>query len=166
MFIHGAEFFLFKPGILLTVLGLLLTLPLSFGDVTIGTVTFSLLTMLVGVTFAVIGLQSIYFGCLAHVFLDYGGGMRERWRRIFSYTKMMVISASLFVVGLALDIALLVTFLSHDLSLPDPSATINHLGVPGLMLMIVGFSTFCFTLLLHATSVRYGGAPESAPESA
>ena len=26
------------------------------------------------------------------------------------------------------------------------------------MLMIVGFSTFCFTLLLHATSVSYGPA--------
>ena len=24
------------------------------------------------------------------------------------------------------------------------------------MLMIMGFSTFCFTLLLHATSVSYG----------
>ena len=32
MFVHGAEFFLFKPGIVLFCLGLLLTLPLSFGD--------------------------------------------------------------------------------------------------------------------------------------
>ena len=34
-----------------------------------------------------IGLQSIYFGGLAHVFLDYGGRLRERWRRIFRYTQ-------------------------------------------------------------------------------
>ncbi len=158
MFIHGAEFFLFKPGILLTVLGLLLSLPLSFGDITIGKVTFSLLTMLVGVALVVIGLQSIYFGCLAHVFLDYGGRLRERWRRIFTYTKMMVISGALFAIGLALDVVLLATFISRDFTLPDPSSTVPHLGVLGLMLMIVGFSTFCFTLLLHATSVSYGPA--------
>ncbi|QIG46115.1 glycosyltransferase family 2 protein [Nocardioides anomalus] len=158
MFIHGAEFFLFKPGIVLTVLGLLLTLPLSFGDITVAGVTFSLLTMLVGVALTVIGLQSIYFGGLAHMFLDYGGRLRERWRRIFTYTKMMVISGSLFTLGLVLDVVLLATFISNDASLPDPSATVPHLGVLGLMLMIVGFSTFCFTLLLHATSVSYGPA--------
>ena len=65
-----------------------------------------------------IGLQSIYFGCLAHVFLDYGGRLRERWRRIFAYTKMMVISGIGFALGLALVIALVVTFISRDFALP------------------------------------------------
>ena len=160
MFIHGAEFFLFKPGIILTVLGLLLSLPLAFGDITIGKVTFSLLTMLVGVALVVIGLQSIYFGCLAHVFLDYGGRLRERWRRIFTYTKMMVIS------GDALRgrpgprrRPRRPRSSARDFTLPDPLHHVPHLGVLGLMLMIVGFSTFCFTLLLHATSVSYGSAP-------
>jgi hypothetical protein len=74
---------------------------------------------------------------------------------------MMVISGILFSVGLALDIVLLATFIAHDFTLPDPSATIPHLGVLGLMLMMVGFSTFCFTLLLHATSVSYGPARDS-----
>jgi glycosyltransferase involved in cell wall biosynthesis len=159
MFIHGAEFFLFKPGIVLFALGLLMTLPLAFGDITVGAVTFSLYTMLIGVAFAVIGLQSIYFGCLAHVFLDYGGRHRERWRRVFRYTKMMVISGSAFGVGAALVAALVIRFLTSDYALPDASAALNHLGIVGLLLMIVGFSTFCFTLLLHATSVSYGAAP-------
>jgi hypothetical protein len=29
---------------------------------------------------------------------------------------------------------------------------VTHLGVVGLLLMIVGFATFTFTLLLHATA--------------
>ncbi len=118
--------------------------------------TFSLYTMLVGVALSVIGLQSIYFGGLAHVFLDYGGLLRERWRRIFAYTKMMMISGIGFALGLALVIALVVTFISRDLALPAASAVVVHLGVVGLLLMIMSFSTFCFTLLLHATSVSYG----------
>jgi hypothetical protein len=40
--------------------------------------------------------------------------------------------------------------------MPAASSAIVHLGILGLMLMIVGFSTFCFTLLLHATAVSYG----------
>jgi glycosyltransferase involved in cell wall biosynthesis len=161
MFIHGAEFFLFKPGIFLFALGLLMTLPLSLGDLTVGPVTFSLYTMLIGVALAVIGLQSIYFGCLAHVFLDYGGRHRRRWRRIFRYTKMMVISGSVFTVGLGLVIALVIRFITQDFTLPPAPSPSVHLGIVGLLFMITGFSTFCFTLLLHATSVSYGAAHDS-----
>ena len=48
MFIHGAEFFFFKPGIALLALGLLLTLPLGFGPIKIGPVTLSLYAMFIG----------------------------------------------------------------------------------------------------------------------
>jgi hypothetical protein len=156
MFIHGAEFFLFKPGIGMLVLGLLLTLPLSFGGITIGPVTFSLYWMLIGLTLSVLGLQSIYFGCLAHVFLDYTGRARQRWRRVFGYTSTVVASWLIFMLGFALSAAVLVHYVTHDFSLPDSSSTIDHLGIIGLLFMIIGFSTFCFTLLLHATEVRYG----------
>ncbi len=156
MFIHGAEFFLFKPGIVLFVLGLLLTLPLSFGGITIGPVTFNLYWMLIGLTLSVLGLQSIYFGCLAHVFLDYSGEARRRWRRMFRYTGTVVTSGLLFTLGFALSAAVLVHYLTHDFSLPDPTSVIDHLGIVGLLFMIIGFSTFCFTLVLHATEVRYG----------
>jgi glycosyltransferase involved in cell wall biosynthesis len=156
MFINGAEFFLFKPGIVAFLIGLAVVLPLSFGPVAIGAVTFSLYTMLFGVLLGTIGLQSVYFGCLAHVFLDYGGRHRERWRRVFRYTRSVVASMIVFAVGLALVAALVVTYFTHDLALPAPSAAINHLAILGVFLMVIGFSTFSFTLLLHATSVTYG----------
>jgi glycosyltransferase involved in cell wall biosynthesis len=156
MFIHGAEFFLFKPGIVMLTLGLLLTLPLSFGPITIGPVTLSLNSMFIGMVLAVIGLQSIYFGCLAHVFLDYTDRRRDRLRRLFQYTNAVVLSALLFAVGFALDIAFVVYYVRHSFLLSEPLATINYLAITGLLFMATGFSTFCFTLLLHATRVRYG----------
>jgi glycosyltransferase involved in cell wall biosynthesis len=156
MFIHGAEFFLFKPGIVLLMLGLLLTLPLALGSITIGPVTFNLYWMLIGLTLSVLGLQSIYFGCLAAVFLDYTGRARQRWRRVFRYTSTVMASGLLFAAGLGLSAAVLVHYLTHDFSLPQPSSVIDHLGILGLLFMIIGFTTFCFTLLLHATEVHYG----------
>lgn len=156
MFVHGAEFFLFKPGIVLFLMGLLLTLPMSLGPVTVGPVTFSLYTMLIGVTLTALGVQSIFFGCLAHVFLDYTEERALKWRRMFSYTRTVITSAAIFLVGATLVGVLVVTFVRQGLSLGDASETVNHLGVLGLLLSIIGFSTFCFTLVLHATAVSYG----------
>jgi glycosyltransferase involved in cell wall biosynthesis len=162
MFIHGAEFFLVKPGIVMLALGLLLTLPLSFGPVTIGPVTPSLDSMFLGVVLSVMGLQSIYFGCLAHVFLDYTDRNRERLRRLFDYTKSVSVSAVLFTVGFALDIAFATYYVQNSLRLPNPQATIIYLAITGLLFMAIGFSTFCFTLLLHATRVRYGARDDKS----
>ena len=152
-FIHGAEFFLLKPGIVMLALGLLLTLPLSVGPITIGQVTLNLYTMFMGLVLSVIGLQGIYFGCLAHVFLDYTDRNRERLRRFFDYTKAVLSSAVVFIVGFGLDVVFVINYVRHSFSLPGPEAPLNHLAIIGLLLMAIGFSTFCFTLLLHATRV-------------
>lgn len=157
MFVHGAEFFLFKPGILLFSLGMLLTLIPSFGGIAVGPIALNLYWMLVGLALSVLGLNSIYFGCLAHIFLDYSGRARERWRRMFGYTKSVIASGVLFAAGFSLTGIMVIYYLTHGLSLPDASSAIDHLGVTGFLFMIIGFSTFCFTLLLHATEVRYGG---------
>jgi hypothetical protein len=141
--------------ILLT-LGLLLTLPLSFGAVTVGSVTFSLYWMLLGVTLSVLGLQSLFFGCLAQVLCDYSGRARRRWLGVFRYTRAMAVSGGLFAAGLAAAGGLIYRYLSDGLVLPPATATINHLAVTGVLFMIMGFTTFVFTLLLHATGVRYG----------
>jgi glycosyltransferase involved in cell wall biosynthesis len=162
MFVHGAEFFLFKPGIVMLALGLLLTLPLSFGPITIGPVTLSLDSMFIGTVLSVIGLQSIYFGCLAHVFLDYTDRRRDRLRRLFHYTKAVVLSALVFAVGFVLDVAFVIYYVRNSFLLPEARATINYLAITGLLFMAIGFSTFCFTLLLHATRVRYGTANDKS----
>jgi glycosyltransferase involved in cell wall biosynthesis len=156
MFVHGAEFFLLKPGIVLFALGLLLTLPLSFGGITIGPITFNLYWMLIGLALSVLGMQSIYFGGLAQVFLDYTGRARQRWRRVFRYTSTVIASGLIFAAGFALSAAVLVHYVTYQFSLPDTTSALDHLAIIGLLFMIIGFSTFCFTLVLHATEVRYG----------
>ncbi len=78
------------------------------------------------------------------------------WQRKFRYTKAVVSSGLLFTLGFALSVAVLVHYVTHDFSLPNPSSALDHLGIIGLLFMIIGFSTFCFTLVLHATDVRYG----------
>jgi glycosyltransferase involved in cell wall biosynthesis len=154
MFIYGADFFVFRPGIALLLLGLAVTLPLSFGPITVGPVTFSLYTMLFGLTAAVLGLESFYFGCLGQVLHDYTGEKRARWLRVFSYTRSVGISALVFLVGVVLAGGLAVRYIGAGLTLTLNMTPYPYLAVTGLLLMIAGFTTFAFTLLLHAADLR------------
>jgi glycosyltransferase involved in cell wall biosynthesis len=152
MFVYGANFFLYKPGLVLLFVGLVLTLGLSFGEVSVGPVTFSLHWMLLGVSLALLGLQCVYMGILSQVFFDYSGETTARWFRRFPYTRTVAFSAALFAVGLVLSALLTRSYVHNGLRLAE-NASVNHLGVAGLLLMIAGFVTFTFTLILHATGV-------------
>jgi glycosyltransferase involved in cell wall biosynthesis len=152
MFIYGANFFLFKPGLALLAIGLCLTLPLSLGSVTLGPITFSLHWMLFGLSLAIVGLQCVYMGVLTQVFFDYTGAATARWFGRFPYTRTVLISLGLLMLGALLSGTLAVTYLQNEFRLVE-GARVNNLGVAGLLLLIGGFMTFTFTLLLHSTAV-------------
>jgi glycosyltransferase involved in cell wall biosynthesis len=156
MFVYRAEYFMLKPGLVILILGLLLTLPLSFGPIVIGPVTLSLYWMLFGLTLSILGLQSFFFGVLAQIFCDHSGQARRKWSEVFRYTRAMGVSALVFLIGLIPAINVVVYYLTHDQRLASPASAVDHLAVTGVLLMIIGFSGFCFTLLLHSTSIQYG----------
>jgi glycosyltransferase involved in cell wall biosynthesis len=151
MFVYGARFFLYKPGLVLLAIGLLLTLPQALGPHRVGPITLSLHWMLLGLTLTVLGLQCVYLGVLAQVLFDYTGRATERWLRRFRYNRSVALSALGFVGGLAAAVPLCVSYAAHGWALPDLGPT-THLAVLGLELMTVAFMTFAFTLLLHSTA--------------
>jgi glycosyltransferase involved in cell wall biosynthesis len=152
MFIYGADFFVFRPGILLLALGLLLMLPVSFGAITIGPVTLSLTSQFIGAMMAVVGLQGVLLGCLARIFFDYTGRRTKRLMPWFRYTRAAFVSMGVSAAGVALVVPLVVRYLRNDLALPDLDVT-NYLAVTGLFLMVAGFSLFVFTLLVHGAAI-------------
>jgi glycosyltransferase involved in cell wall biosynthesis len=152
MLVYGADFFLYRPGFVLTALGLALLIPLSFGPIAIGHMVLSLHWMLLGLTLATLGLQCIYLGILAQVFFDYSGDLTKLWFARFPYTRTVLLSLAAFLTGLALNAWLVAYYVHHALRL-TLEAPVNNLAVTGLFLMMAGFVTFTFTLLLHATAV-------------
>src|SRR5271165_1656408 len=150
MFIYGADFFLFRPGLIVLFFGLLLTLPMTFGPVAVGRITFSLYWMLLGLTLSVLGLHGFYLGSLARVFFDYGGDLTRRWLRAFSYTRSVLVSATAVVGGLLLCIPLVHQYFVLGFRLPQNDLPVNHLAVTGLLFIILGSMNFTFTLALHA----------------
>jgi glycosyltransferase involved in cell wall biosynthesis len=153
MFVYGADFFVFKPGLVLVLLGMLLTLPLSFGPIELGSVTLSLYTMLLGLAVTVVGLQAFFAGIVAQVLFDYTDRYKRRWLRVFPYTRSAFIAFGLVLLGVALTVPMSVRYFSHDLSRGRPVDAENHLAVTGVTLAICGLQLFVFTLLLHGTVV-------------
>jgi len=151
MFVYGSDFFLFRPGILLAAIGLLLTLPVSFGDVDLGTFTLSLNWQFLGVTILAVGCQALLLGCIAQILFDYTGWNTHRWQRVFPYTRTVLLAFGLVLLGVALAIPLLVTYATSDFALDRADTIQNHLAVTGLAATITGAQLFVSTLVLHGT---------------
>jgi glycosyltransferase involved in cell wall biosynthesis len=149
MFVHGSDFFVFKPGLVLLALGLLLTVPLAGGPIDLGPVTLSLYVAMLGLVLTTIGLTSVLLGAVAQVLFDYTGVARRRWSRILPYTRTVLAAGGLFCVGVGLAVPLVVSWLSNDFRLQDPANAENHMAVVGFTAMLSGFLLFACTLLLH-----------------
>lgn len=145
MLVYTPDSFLLKPGILLTAIGVLIACVLAKGPLIIGGVGFSLYWLLFGVTCVTLGYSSIQIGVLARVMHGLRPRSLEQLRRVLSYNRGMLLSAGCVLVGLVLLGALVYHYLHSEFRLFE----ISHPAIFGLLLIIVGFQTFCFTLLLE-----------------
>ena len=149
MFVYGADFFVLKPGAILCLLGLILTLLPSFGNLALGGVTLSLNWQFLGLAVFVVGLQAFFLACIAQVLFDYTGRKRKRWLRLFPYTRSVLLAALLVLIGMGLGVPLVVAYLTNDYALTSANLLQDHLAVTGLAAVIAGAQLFVFTLLLH-----------------
>ena len=145
MLVYTPDSFLLKPGILLVLIGALIATGLSMGPIVIGGVGFSLYWMLFGVTCVTLGYSSIQIGVLARVMHGLRPRSLKRLRKVLSYNRGMLLSASCVLVGSVLLGILIYHYLHSQFRLFE----ISHPAIFGLLLIIVGFQTFCFTLLLE-----------------
>jgi glycosyltransferase involved in cell wall biosynthesis len=145
MLVYAADSFLLVPGIALFAVGLLLSLSLAAGPVRIGKIGFSLYWMLLGVTCATLGYSSIQIGILARVMHGLRARFLERIQKILTYDRGMIASGVLAVAGLVL----LGNLAYHYVKLGLNLEAISHPAILGLLLLILGFQTFCFTLLME-----------------
>jgi hypothetical protein len=69
----------------------------------------------------------------------------KRLRSVLSYDRGMLLAGSSVLIGVILLGILVYHYLHSDFRLFE----ISHPAIFGLLLIIVGFQTFCFTLLLE-----------------
>jgi hypothetical protein len=151
MFVYGADFFIYRPGIVIMAIGTVLMMPFAGGPVRLGSVTFSLYWQFLGGALAVIGLNGYLMGCLAQIFFDYTGKRTAKVLDTFRYTRSLVVAMITMAVGVGLMVPLVARYLGDGLRL-DRFTSANYLFLSGIYFVIFGFSIFAFTLLMHAAA--------------
>jgi hypothetical protein len=145
MLVHTPDSFLLKPGLALFVLASLLTASLAAGGYSVGPLGLDLHWMLLSMTLAVLGYSSFQIGMLARLHHQLRMGVEMAFAKAYSYDRGMIAAAILMFAGLVLDARLLAQYVEAGFRLND----ISYYGVFGLFLIIVGFQTFGFTLLIE-----------------
>ncbi len=145
MFIYAPDFFLYIPGFLSFLIGFLLTASLLTGPYLIGPIALNLHWMLLGMTLTTVGYSALQLALLAKVYYNFNPRSTQWILKIFTYNRGTLTGIITILLGLFLDFVLVYNWIANGLRLDE----ISHPGVFGLLLIILGFQTFTFTLLLH-----------------
>jgi len=153
MFIYGADFFLFKPGLVLLVVGLALVAALSLGPIEIGPFGLSLNWMLIGLVTAVLGMHGVFVGGFMRMAYDYSRASEKHWLKLFPYTRTAILCGLSVGAGLVLFGRFVLEYFRTGMVITPEMLALNHQGVAGVFLIVVGFMTFTFMLSLHGLAI-------------
>lgn len=146
MLVYSPDTFLMKPGLILMLFGCVLTVALSRGSLTIHGIGLNLYWMLLGVTCATLGYSLVQIGTIARLMHRLRSGMVQRWIINFlSYDRGMIVSGLMALLGFGELLGLVVRYVLQGLVLNQ----ISHSSILGIFLVIIGFQTFTFTLLIE-----------------
>jgi glycosyltransferase involved in cell wall biosynthesis len=150
MFLYAPDFFLLRPGAVLLALGTAVSAALAPGPFSAFGIGFDLHWMLLAIVVATVGYSAVQLALLARVFYDFERRLTDRILELVTYNRGMAASGLLILAGIIPNAVLLVRWISHDFHL----ASIQYSSVFGLLLLLLGFQTFGFTLLLHMIGRR------------
>jgi glycosyltransferase involved in cell wall biosynthesis len=150
MFLYAPEPLLLVPGLLLLVPGLVLSIALIGGPIDVGEFELSLNWSLLGMTATTVGYTLVWLAVLARVHHDLDPAYTDAVLRRFSFDRGAVLAFALGAAGVALNGVLVATWVSQGFALND----IYHPVIFGLLLIVLGFQTFAFTLLLQIVAPK------------
>jgi hypothetical protein len=150
----GTDTLLLWPGFVAALFGLTGSAVLSLGPVSIGPLQLTFYTQALAGALWISGLAYAYLGIIAKMANDLSGETVRRWRFLLDYTRTVFLSFGLVFIGLVLDLWFVAVYVSHGLRVLPDDTLASHLSTTGLFLIVVGFMTFSFTLVVHAVGSR------------
>jgi hypothetical protein len=146
MLVYSPDTFLLVPGLVLSIGGLGLAAMLAaLGPVTLGGIGLNLHWMLLGITCATLGYSCVQIGIVARLMHGLRSGIAKPVQRWLTYDRGMILAGAAITAGIGLVGRLVWHYVQGGLRLEQ----ISYTGIFGLLLIILGFQTFGFTLLLE-----------------
>jgi len=145
MLVYSPDTFLLKPGSVTFVLGLIVSCSLALGPIVVAGIKLNIYWMLLGVTMTTLGYSCIQIGAIAQIMHRLRSTYSQRILRLLTYNRGAIISFAFIAIGLYPVCLLVCQYINNSFKLYDLPLS----AVFGLLLIIIGFQTFCFTLLLE-----------------
>lgn len=157
LFTHGADFFLFKPGLALAALGGIGVAALSRGPLTIGALGLSMHWMLLFLVLLLGGVNFACTGVIAKILYDEENARAARWRRLFDLDRALPLTGFLVLAGALPGLPLVRIWVRERYLLPPAIGVESYQAIAGLALVLVGFSIFTASLVINAALARFSG---------
>jgi len=141
MMMYAPHAFLTRPGIALGVIGLILATLVAGGPVG----PLSLHWMLFGETLATVGYSAAQLGVIAELRHHVDRHVARRVAAWLTWNRGTLVAGLLILAGLVCTLPLVIEWVANGFALTG----LSYLSIYGLLLMVLGFQTFCFTLLLQ-----------------
>jgi hypothetical protein len=172
--LHSPDWLFLYPGVVVSILGLLVILGLLNGPVQVGVIRLDIHTLLYGMAAVQIGVQLIFFALIARGYANSIGilpsGMRGAERLASLPLEWSIATGTiLFVVGFVLGVFAVQQWSQAGLQALDPSR-VMRLVIPSVGLMILGsqlvMNAFVLALLAVAPKQPRIAAPTAAVDPA
>jgi hypothetical protein len=168
LLIFSPRWLFLYPGLVLLLGGLLATVMLVAGPLTLGSVTFDVGTLLLAVTLTIMGYQSVLFALLTKVYavsegLLPRGRAYTRIEHQLSLERMLGAGALVFVIGIVCAVAAFWRWRDAGFGELDAQQTVRTLA-PALLGLTLGFQTILFGLFKSLLGVRLSTRPSALEE--
>lgn len=170
LLLYSPRWLFLIPGIALILLGLIVGIPVGWGPVTIGEITFDVDTLVGASAMVVIGFQAVTFALLTKVYAMAEGFLPpdRRVRRlleVWSLERGLLIGGALAVLGLVGLVASVSHWQVHGYGELDPRWSLR-LVVPSATAFVLSFQVMIVTFFLSILSIRRTQHPGTGEHAA
>lgn len=152
LLLHAPKWLFVFPGLILSVLGMVIGVPVWLGPVSIGGLTFGVHTLLIASVSLLIGIQILYTGVFARMYAYKIGLLPEPksfGKKIMAYSleRMLLISIGVGLIGVIAVASVAYSWVRVDFQGLDVAHTFRQL-IPGVTLIMLGIQMCFFSFLL------------------
>ena len=150
LLIYSPRWLFLYPGLAVLGLGLLASLVLLVGPVSIGSVGFDVGTMIYAAGFAILGYQAVLFSVMTKLFGAREGllPMSARYRQLverFSVERGLILGIVIFLAGILLTVVQVIRWGGADFGAMDAGQTVRT-AIPAVLGLVLGFQTIMFSM--------------------
>ena len=158
LLLYSPRWLFFYPGIILTVLGILLSAFLLGGPRQIGKITLDINTLMYASFLIVLGVQAVLFSLFTYVFgvnadLLPKDNLTDKFVQSIGLEKGILISLGMILLGFASSIGALIYWSENFFGNIDPTFSMR-LVIPGAVLFTLGFQTFFASFFLSILNTK------------